>query len=506
MTARVAVLCPTYKRQHLLPCLLRQFAAQTYPQQLMTLHIFDDSPDPWTPDTTLPANVDYHHQPDKRTLCAKRQLMHDRLRDDVDIIVNFDSDDYQFPDRVKHSVQALCKTPKKHQIAGNSCMLVYDTSTDGLYRIGPFGVYHAGQGTMAFTLKYARSHRFVQTADDCAEETAFTNRFTEPLIQLNPYCTIICVNHGQNSVAKNMFLSPKNKLAGGMKKLVANKNDVDELFVTRASSDESSDGERNRVSVTVSVTSTPRRLHRLHETLTSIKNQTFWPRRVQVNIPRISRRYPHEAFCEEDFTTMRAIFDNTNIECVVHRCDDYGPITKLWPTLMTARTKYVMTIDDDIAYPMEIIEELFMAAEGRPGAAVGVSGFIIDKQTQQLMPCNRQAFVHVLEGYAGVLYPREAFDAVSFEEYLSKTCFINDDCMFSDDIIISNYLAQRRVLKMQVYNETVNRRKFWKTGCVLTRGNDIDALHMGADGFTTSNNLRYAKVLEYLQDRSYLHF
>ena len=74
-------------------------------------------------------------------------------------------------------------------------------------------------------------------------------------------------------------------------------------------------------------------------------------------------------------------------------------------------------------------------------------------------------------------------------------CEVADaDLRFSDDIVISNYLAchdvKRRVLTCHEYSQDI----LWKSGGVLAYGDCDDALHRGA-GMSVNNHERYRRVL-----------
>lgn len=505
---RVTVVCPTYNRQHLLPCLIRQFLYQSYPQAQMSLVILDDSEKPWTCD--IPPNVRYVYSETRMTLCEKRQKLNSLVSDDTAVIVCFDDDDFSFPDRVKKSVHALRNNRRKWQIAGSSEMLVYDTATHNVHKVGPFGVYHATNGTLAYTREYARSHTYVQTQNDKGEESHFMNFYREPLVQLNPYDTILCVNHGGNAVPKNMFLTIKNKLSATLTSLVPHADKFTELWDERwsPSMTQVTNGVR-APNITVSMTTTPVRLKHLPQTVASILSQTLLPTCVQINVPHVCERYPEDTYDEDELRAVTKLFANSLVMLRIVRCKDYGPITKLVPTLQDCTTDYILTIDDDIVYPEQMIEHLYMAAND--SVATGISGFVIDRKTAKLLPVNRQTYVHVLEGYAGVLYPARAFaqraKGMTFMEYIDITSEKDKNCRFSDDIIISNWLALCEYMKMQVYTLQVNRRRFWKDGCVLTRGDAEDALHNGAAGFTTNDNtIRYLDVFAYLESEGLFAF
>ena len=98
----------------------------------------------------------------------------------------------------------------------------------------------------------------------------------------------------------------------------------------------------------------------------------------------------------------------------------------------------------------------------------------------------------VAEGFAGVAYPTRVFKP-DFASYMQRAA-ADADMRFSDDIVISNYLAchgvKRRVLTSLEYSQDI----LWKSGGVLAYGDRGDALHRGA-GVSVNNHERYQRVL-----------
>lgn len=189
----VSVVTPTYDRHLFLPNLFRMFQLQTYPQDRMELVILDDSPSPFdmTPYREM-SNVRYIYHPERLRLPRKRNMLNELARGDI--IVAADEDDYMFPDRVAHSVQKLQSSSAL--IAGCTEIYVYDCPTRNAYRFGPYGPYHTTNGAMAYKREYLKDNRYDENTDhETGEEKFFCKDFTNPLVQLNPWSALICMNH-----------------------------------------------------------------------------------------------------------------------------------------------------------------------------------------------------------------------------------------------------------------------------------------------------------------------
>ncbi len=121
-----------------------------------------------------------------------------------DITVCMDDDDFYFDNRVEHAVEKLSKS--KCLIAGCSNHLMYDYQLDKLIQMPLFGQNHSINSCMAWKKKYLNDHLH-DPSKETGEEASFTNNFSEPMVQLDPYSTLITSSHNQNSYNKKpLFL------------------------------------------------------------------------------------------------------------------------------------------------------------------------------------------------------------------------------------------------------------------------------------------------------------
>ena len=205
----VTVVCPTYDRRAYLPFMLGQYLRMEYPNK--ELLVLDDSP---ASNADLfegfeKYRVTYVHDPVKRTIAEKRRLLNAMAKGDY--ILCMDDDDVQHPQRIAHSVEALRASGK--QIAGATCLFVYFKATRAVRLFGPYSDNHGTHGTMCYTRQYAATHAY-DPAKTHAEESAFTANFTEPMAQLDPHQTILCIAHDRNTFDKSTVIQYSREVQG----------------------------------------------------------------------------------------------------------------------------------------------------------------------------------------------------------------------------------------------------------------------------------------------------
>jgi hypothetical protein len=139
----------------------------------------------------------------------------------------------------------------------------------------------------------------------------------------------------------------------------------------------------------------------------------------------------------------------------IFRCPDYGPITKILPTLerITDPEAILITVDDDLIYMDGIIPAHLEARARYPECAIGYAGMTEINDTLPMHEnggypmgeyyfCTsqpRDARTRLVEGYKTVSYRRRFFD-----EDLNKFIFVH----WNDDIAISAYLGYKNIKKI----------------------------------------------------------
>ncbi|KNC76628.1 hypothetical protein SARC_10880 [Sphaeroforma arctica JP610] len=124
-----------------------------------------------------------------------------------------------------------------------------------------------------------------------------------------------------------------------------------------------------RVRVVVSLTTTPGRLPYIHNILNRIKTFTDQPDAIYVNLPEKSRR------TQDAYIVPEWLKNDPNVT-VVQAEMDYGPATKLLPTLKleTDPDTLIVVLDDDSSYHSGMIARYVDWSRRLPYAALGISG------------------------------------------------------------------------------------------------------------------------------------
>ncbi len=116
-----------------------------------------------------------------------------------DMIVCMDDDDYYPPTRVSHAVYRLQKSTAL--IAGCSKAYIYFYLTGDFFQFKSFGKGHSTNNCLAYKREYLLTHQHLPGLSK-AEESSFTNDFSEPMEQLDPVKTIVVSGHSANTVDK----------------------------------------------------------------------------------------------------------------------------------------------------------------------------------------------------------------------------------------------------------------------------------------------------------------
>lgn len=200
----VSVLTPTYNRVQFIPRLIECYKAQIYPKEFMEWIILDDGQE-LCKDIIEQAskeipNIRYIQLEEKLNIGEKRNILNNEAKGEI--IVCMDDDDYYPPERVSHAVASLKKS--RCLIAGCSDIYMYEYFMGKLYKFKRFHPYHSTNNCMAFKREYLRNHKHAEGLK-WAEETSFTNNFTEPMVQLDSQQCIIVSSHNMNTVNKRKF-------------------------------------------------------------------------------------------------------------------------------------------------------------------------------------------------------------------------------------------------------------------------------------------------------------
>lgn len=193
----------------------------------------------------------------------------------------------------------------------------------------------------------------------------------------------------------------------------------------------------------VSLTSLPSRLPFIDTTLKSLLRQKRLPKRIRLNLPAYSKREKTAYAIPEWLKNLKSV--------EIVPCEDYGPATKLIPSLALPQDEKIVVVDDDRIYPANLIADLEAAADRLGNAAVAFSGWVAprdltDRPTTILtniamsppVPVRARRLraprpVDMVQGLSGYLVRPRFFEEAELTDYNGAP----DAAFFVDDVWIS---------------------------------------------------------------------
>lgn len=210
-----------------------------------------------------------------------------------------------------------------------------------------------------------------------------------------------------------------------------------------------------KIRVVGSLTTMHDRYPKLEKTLKTLQSQTYPMDAIYLGLPKVSRRlgveYPP---LPEEILDL----------CTVVPCIDYGPITKILGALLseTDPEAVIITFDDDMNYPPNLVEELMEKHRQFPDSALGSSGMLLRYPCPMcsVHPNENNALYRIskvnipvegrrvdsIYGYPGALYVRKFFpEKYRLEEDFLKYSLMNHENLMNDDILISGFLSLKNI-------------------------------------------------------------
>jgi len=251
-----------------------------------------------------------------------------------------------------------------------------------------------------------------------------------------------------------------------------------------------------------SLTTTPYRINQIRDTIESILNQTIQVNCLELNIPLILKRTGEIYQIPQWLLDLEENSKNTKCEIKIFRTDDYGPITKVAPTLIRYKGNkdvFIWSLDDDIDYPVNMLATLFREYIPSKDRVLCHSGGDWRFDPQNLCAGyeanRRERDVNFAEGHASILYPAHLVKN-DFEDYLNKV-LENEDSNQSDDVIISNYFVLNNII-IHCCAYPYREDSLFLINCILKYGMNSQALHRQGGG----NQKRYIRVYEWLKENN----
>lgn len=223
-----------------------------------------------------------------------------------------------------------------------------------------------------------------------------------------------------------------------------------------------------------SVTTTPSRIARVDESISSIMRQHVVPDEIVLCLPKESHREPSEGDPYEIPENLKILSDSGQLT-IIRTENDYGPATKLFGVLEREIDKpynldnepIIITFDDDKFYEPEAIDQMLneyliesgcvVCRKGSNFYSVGKDHPLYSEHTEGLIERQKQCFdvksptrVDVVFGAGMVLYRPSFFDEDVFEYEETDSNFPFVDAFYVDDIFISGYLSRKGIKKVLV--------------------------------------------------------
>ena len=204
----VSICTPTFNRRPFIPSLITMVDSQDYPKDRIEWIVLDDGTDCVKDLLDGLPGVRYIRSEERMSIGKKRNILNRQAKGSI--IVNMDDDDFYPSTRITHAVEMLIAHPSA-LCAGSGEMYSFMTSSQEVFKIGPFGKKQATPATFAFRRKLLDQTEFSDEAE-VAEGEKFLKGYTIPFVQLEPKKTIIAISHPQQS-----YISEDNIRNGGVK-------------------------------------------------------------------------------------------------------------------------------------------------------------------------------------------------------------------------------------------------------------------------------------------------
>ena len=204
MKPLVSILVPTFNRRKFIPQLLRNFDKQVFPHNEMEIIIVDDGDEPiedllslsryYRPNNRNKNRIIYEKLARKLPLGEKRNLLNDMAKGEI--LISMDDDDWYSSKYVKTLVRTLKQTDLL--ICGASRIFAYTHEFNAILRLGPYGPYHTCNHLIGYKRAYLNNHMY-DSSTTSGEEESFTNKHTEPLVQIeNSEKIFLLIRHEGN--------------------------------------------------------------------------------------------------------------------------------------------------------------------------------------------------------------------------------------------------------------------------------------------------------------------
>lgn len=237
--------------------------------------------------------------------------------------------------------------------------------------------------------------------------------------------------------------------------------------------------------IIVTLSTTPHRINNIGPTIESLLAQNANIKNIYLSVPHLFKR--------DNLTYVIPKWLSNNPRITIIRTNDYGPATKLLGILEDTpipENAIIITVDDDIFYPKDLILRLAYEATLKPNHVISTIGADPDYDANGIIPTSSRnalvqhrepgRFVTIVLGYHGVAYRRAFFNKDIFDILTGPKA-----CLRNDDLYISFYLAKHNIARQLMgYNSNSPESRAQE----LALHKQETALHLLAPDGTGPNN------------------
>ena len=225
--------------------------------------------------------------------------------------------------------------------------------------------------------------------------------------------------------------------------------------------------------------------------LYSLFTQTQLPNRIILNLDK-------NKWNDANIPLLLKQLQKSGLE--INYCEDTGPHTKLIPTLSSCPDNIIITVDDDVYYDKQLVEQLVNSYNNSDRKSVICRwGKIFEKQNSEIVTYSKlkdskfgnQFNTYIPYGVAGVLYPPHVFSKEIFNKLIYR-----EMCPYADDIWFGLIEYMENVNVLFISDTTwpdgisdVNRLDEWVEG-------KSNALYIQND-FYGRNDKQFKELIKY---------
>lgn len=240
----------------------------------------------------------------------------------------------------------------------------------------------------------------------------------------------------------------------------------------------------------ISLTTFNKRIDDLYLCIESLLQQSLRPNRVILWLSE-------EEFPSLDFIPALLLNQKERGLEILFCKNDIGPYKKIIPSLNLLLEDNIITVDDDVMYPVDMLDLLYRTHLRFPKAVVanvthkltrGANGKVLPyKQWPRGYQVDQpQSDVYPV-GIGGVLYPPNSLDPIATDESLFMSL-----CPKADDVWLKIMALKHGTLAM-----SVNDHRSWAKRNLMIDGSQQFALKRGNKSKVSGNDIKVAQTLDF---------